>query len=73
MGRVAPQSVPLMAKNNREEALGQAHVAGAVRRIRCASDWLQADRGYDANWYSDALKDKEDEPCSPGRQSRKSL
>lgn len=35
------------------------------------ADWLLADRGYDADWYRDALKDKGIEPCIPGRQSRK--
>lgn len=34
-------------------------------------DWLLADRGFDADWYRDALKDKRIEPCIPGRQSRK--
>jgi len=48
-------------------------VAAALLESFLEADWLQADRGHDANWYSDALKDKEDEPCSPGRQSRKSL
>jgi len=34
------------------------------------ADWLIADRGYDADWFRDALKDKGIKPCIPGRQSR---
>ncbi len=32
--------------------------------------WLIADRGYDADWFRDALKDKGIKPCIPGRKSR---
>ena len=28
------------------------------------------DRGYDAGWFREALKDKGISPCSPGRRSR---
>jgi transposase len=28
------------------------------------------DRGYDADWFRDALKDKGIKPCIPGRKSR---
>ena len=31
---------------------------------------LLADRGYDADWFRDALKDKGITPCIPGRKSR---
>jgi transposase len=34
------------------------------------ADWLLADRGYDADWFRDALKDKGIKPCIPGRTSR---
>ena len=33
--------------------------------------WLLADRGYDADWFREALKDKGIKVCIPGRQSRK--
>lgn len=36
-------------------------------------DWLLGDRGYDANWFRDALKDKEIRPCIPGRKQRKTV
>ncbi len=33
-------------------------------------DWLLGDRGHDADWFRDALKDKGIRPCIPGRQQR---
>ena len=33
--------------------------------------WLLADRGYDANWFRNGLKDMGIEPCIPSRKSRK--
>ncbi len=35
-----------------------------------AADWLLGDRGYDADWSRDALKDKGIMPYIPGRKSR---
>lgn len=29
------------------------------------ADWLLADRGYDADWFREALKDKGIKPCTP--------
>ena len=34
------------------------------------ADWLLADRGYDADWFREALSDKGIKPCIPGRKSR---
>ena len=36
-------------------------------------DWLLGDRGYDADWFRDALKDKGIRPCIPGRKQRKAI
>ncbi|MEY4981824.1 MAG: hypothetical protein RIR62_90 [Pseudomonadota bacterium] len=33
-------------------------------------DWLIADRGYDADWFRESLRDKGIRPCIPGRTSR---
>ncbi len=33
--------------------------------------WLLSDRGYDADWFREALADKGTKPCIPGRKSRK--
>ena len=35
-----------------------------------AAAWMIADRGYDADWFRDALKGKGRRPCIPGRTSR---
>jgi transposase len=34
------------------------------------AEWMIADRGYDADWVREALKDKGVRPCIPGRKSR---
>jgi IS5 family transposase len=34
------------------------------------AQWMLADRGYDADWYRDALQAKGITPCIPGRKSR---
>jgi len=34
-------------------------------------DWLLGDRGYDADWFQEALKDKGIRACIPGRRQRK--
>ena len=31
--------------------------------------WLLGDRGYDADWFRDALQAKGIQPCNPGRRS----
>jgi len=33
-------------------------------------EWLLGDRGYDADWFRKALRDKGIRPCIPGRKSR---
>ena len=37
-----------------------------------AAAWLLADRGYDADWFREGLKNKGITPCIPGRKSRAS-
>ena len=34
-------------------------------------DWLLGDRGYDADWYRETLKDRGIRACIPGRKQRK--
>ena len=34
-------------------------------------EWLLGDRGYDADWFREALKDKEIRACIAGRKQRK--
>ncbi len=35
-----------------------------------SADWLLGDRGYDADWFREALVDRGITPCIPGRMSR---
>ena len=35
------------------------------------AQWLLGDRGYDADWFREALKDKGIRACIPGRKQRK--
>jgi transposase len=37
---------------------------------RPKADWLLADKGYDADWFREALRDRGIKPCIPGRSSR---
>jgi len=34
------------------------------------AEWFLGDRGYDADWFRDAMEDKGIRPCIPGRKSR---
>ena len=34
------------------------------------AQWMLADRGYDADWFRDALQEKSITPCIPGRKIR---
>ena len=44
--------------------------AAALLSSQPAAEWMLADRGYDADWFRDALKDKVIRPCIPGQKSR---
>ncbi|MCE6951161.1 IS5 family transposase [Cereibacter sphaeroides] len=46
---------------------GAAALLGSLPK----ADWLLADRGCDADWLREALKDKGMKVCIPGRKSRK--
>ena len=35
-----------------------------------SAEWILADRGYDADWFREALEEKGIKPCIPGRKSR---
>lgn len=45
---------------------------GARALLSCLPnvDWLLGDRGYDADWFREALKDKGIRACIPGRKQR---
>ena len=44
--------------------------AGALMKDLPAADWLLGDRGYDADWFREALVSMGITPCIPGRKSR---
>ena len=44
--------------------------AAALLASLPAAEWLIADRGYDADWFRQALKEKGIRPCIPGQKSR---
>ena len=48
------------------DCTGAAALLGSLPK----AEWLQADRGYDADLFRKALKDKGIKPCIPGRKSR---
>lgn len=47
--------------------IGARSLGGSLPKV----DWLLGNRGYDANWFRDALKDKGIRVCIPGRKQRK--
>ena len=47
--------------------------ARALMATLPTAGWLLADRGYDADWFRNGLKDMEIEPCIPSRESRKKI
>ena len=47
--------------------------AAALLRHMPSAEWLLADRGYDADWYRETLKDKGIRVCILGRNSRKKI
>ena len=48
-------------------ATGAAALLGSLPK----AGWLLADRGYDADWFREALQDKGIRACIPGRKKRK--
>ena len=47
--------------------IGAAALLGSLQK----ADWLLADRGYDADWFREASKDKGIRACIPGPKRRK--
>ncbi|GAD11732.1 transposase and inactivated derivatives (plasmid) [Gluconobacter frateurii NBRC 103465] len=44
--------------------------AAALLYNLLSAEWMLADRGYDADWFRDALEEKGIKSCVPGRKSR---
>ena len=49
-----------------KDDIGARALCGSLPTV----DWLIADRGYDADWFREALRDKGIRACVPGRTSR---
>jgi transposase len=47
--------------------IGARALLGGLPNVK----WLLGDRGYDADWFREALKDKGIRACIPGRKQRK--
>ena len=65
--------MPMVARSAFFMTAGQvSHFTGAAALLGSlpSANWLLADRGYDADWFRDALKNKGIKPCIPGRKSR---
>lgn len=77
----APHGIELVReKGGRGRQIGFFMSAGQVSDYTGAAallgslpkaGWLLADRGYDTDWFREALKDKGIKVCIPGRKSRK--
>ena len=49
------------------EPIGACALVSGLLQVK----WLLGDRGYDADWFREALQDKKLLPCIPGRKKRK--
>jgi transposase len=58
-----------MSAGQVSDSIGAAALLGSLP----AAEWLIADRGHDADWFRNVLKDKGIKPCIPGRKSRGKL
>lgn len=65
------QRADLSGSTYRQDRNGDYTRAAALLGSLRQADWLLADRGYDADWRRETLKDKGIKACSPGRKPRK--
>lgn len=56
-----------LTAGQRSDYVGARALLGDLPRAR----HMLADRGYDADWYREALEDKGITPCIPSRKGRK--
>ena len=49
--------------------IGARALLGGLPKI----DWLMGDRGHDADWFREALKDKGIRACMPDRKQRRTI
>ena len=53
--------------NHRSDYIGARALLSRLPNVK----WLLGDRGYDADWFREALQDKGIRACIPGRKKRK--
>ena len=53
--------------NHRSDYVGARALLSGLPKVK----WLLGDRGYDADWFREALQDKGIRACIPGRKKRK--
>ena len=53
--------------NHRSDYIGARALLSGLPNVK----WLLGDRGYDADWFREALQDKGIRACIPGRKKRK--
>lgn len=58
---------PSPARQRVSDYIGARALLSSLTQVK----WLPGDRGYDAEWFRDALKDKGMRACIPGRKQRK--
>ncbi|MFC6688424.1 IS5 family transposase [Jhaorihella thermophila] len=58
---------PVRDRGQVSDYIGARALVGSLPKV----EWLLGDRGYDADWFREALKDKGIGPCIPGRKQRK--
>ncbi len=55
------------ARQQVSDYIGARALLGSLPNV----EWLLGNRGYDADWFRDALKDRGMRACIPGRKQRK--
>ena len=59
---------PYFPKSHGKPRVDDRRVLSGIIFVK--AQWMLADRGYDAEWFRDALEQKGIKPCIPGRKSR---
>ena len=58
-----------LSAGNVSDYVGARALLASLPDAKC----MLADRGYDADWFRDGLKERNIEPCIPSRRNRKNI
>ena len=61
------ESTCIQGGNHRSDYIGARALLSSLPNVK----WLLGDRGYDADWFREALQNKGIRACIPGRKQRK--